>query len=136
MLRPVKSPGGNNYAFGNLVAVSNRDYMPQRDGGDIYLLLNDAYVVSARPSEICMKGEIGLTDAQRTWAGISLGPQEFVEVEPYDPFSGGGQAYLGGMDLEVGFAGRKTTEVPYDQDELAKLFAKVCHKLEFFKLDR
>jgi vesicle-fusing ATPase len=67
-----------------------------------------------------------LTDAQRTWAGITLGPQEVVTVEPYDAFAQSGQAYLGSVEVEVGFATRKTTEVPYDQDELSALFKKVC----------
>ncbi|KAF9696834.1 hypothetical protein EKO04_005579 [Ascochyta lentis] len=124
-LRPIKSPGGNAYAFGNLVAVSPQDYPPTPDGSDIYILLNGNYVLSARPTQGCQPGEIGLTDAQRTWAGITLGPQDMVTVQPYDAFSqGGGQSYLGGVEVEVGFAARKTTDVPYDQDELATQFKK------------
>ncbi|KAF2102020.1 AAA-domain-containing protein [Rhizodiscina lignyota] len=123
-LRPVKSPGGNAYAFGNLVAVSPLDFPPTHDGSDIYLLLNRMFVLSARPTEGCRPGEIGLTDAQRTWAGVSLGPNDVVEVQTYDAFSQGGQAYLGTIDAEVGFAGRKSVETPYDQDELAALFTK------------
>jgi len=46
-------------------------------------------------------------------------------VQIYDPFSQGGQSYLGSMDVEVGFAGRKTTETAYDQDELAQHFIRV-----------
>jgi len=88
-------------------------------------MVNGNYALSARPTQGCQPGEIGLTDAQRTWAGISLGPQEVVLVSQYDPFShGGGKSYLGSVDIEVGFAGRKTTETPYDQDELATLFKK------------
>ncbi|KAJ4355000.1 transport between ER and Golgi ATPase protein [Ascochyta clinopodiicola] len=124
-LRPIKSPGGNAYAFGNLVAVSPQDYPPTPDGSDIYILLNGNYVLSARPTQGCQPGEIGLTDAQRTWAGITLGPQDMVTVQPYDAFSqAGGQSYLGGVEVEVGFAARKTTDVPYDQDELATQFKK------------
>ncbi len=125
MLRPVKSPGGNAYAFGNLVAVSPLDFPPPQDGSDTYLLVNRMYVLSARPTQGCQPGEIGLTDAQRTWAGISLGPNDVVEVQPYDAFSQGGQAYLGTIDAEVGFAGRKALDAPYDQDELASIFTKV-----------
>lgn len=48
---------------------------------------------------------------------------DMVDVQPYDAFAQGGQSYLGSMDIEVGFAGtKKTTDVPYDQDELAKAF--------------
>ncbi|KAF2876524.1 vesicle-fusing ATPase [Massariosphaeria phaeospora] len=124
-LRPIKSPGGNSYAFGNLVAVSPHDFPPSRDGSDIYLLVNGSFVLSARPTEGCPRGEIGLTDAQRTWAGITLGPQDVVTAEFYDAFSQGGQCYLGSLEVEVGFAStKKTTETPYDQDELANQFKK------------
>ncbi|KAF2853894.1 AAA-domain-containing protein [Plenodomus tracheiphilus IPT5] len=124
-LRPIKSPGGNAYAFGNLVAVSPQDFPPTPDGSDIYIILNGGYVLSARPTQGCQPGEIGLTDAQRTWAGITLGPQDVVSVQPYDAFSqSGGQSYLGAVEVEVGFAARKTTETPYDQDELATQFKK------------
>jgi vesicle-fusing ATPase len=123
-LRPIKSPGGNAYAFGNLVAVSPQDFPPTRDGSDIYIKLNRNYVLSARPTEGCRPGEIGLTDAQRTWAGISLGPQDIVTVETYDAFSQGGQSYLGSLEVEVGFATRKSTEAPYDQEELGAAFKK------------
>ncbi|KAI8938821.1 hypothetical protein NX059_004683 [Plenodomus lindquistii] len=124
-LRPIKSPGGNAYAFGNLVAVSPQDFPPAPDGSDIYIILNGGYVLSARPTQGCNPGEIGLTDAQRTWAGITLGPQDVVSVQPYDAFSqSGGQSYLGAVEVEVGFAARKTTETPYDQDELAVQFKK------------
>ncbi|KAH9861529.1 hypothetical protein J1614_011278 [Plenodomus biglobosus] len=124
-LRPIKSPGGNAYAFGNLAAVSPQDFPPTPDGSDIYIILNGGYVLSARPTQGCDPGEIGLTDAQRTWAGITLGPQDMVSVQPYDAFSqSGGQSYLGAVEVEVGFAARKTTETPYDQDELATQFKK------------
>jgi vesicle-fusing ATPase len=107
------------------VAVSPRDFPPTPDGSDIYILVNGNYVLSARPTQGCDPGEIGLTDAQRTWAGITLGPQDVVTVQSYDAFSqGGAQSYLGGLEVEVGFASRKTTDVPYDQDELATQFKK------------
>ncbi|OJD37180.1 vesicular-fusion protein sec18 [Diplodia corticola] len=123
-LKPVKSPGGNAYAFGNVVAVSPADFPPSRDGHDIYIMVNGNHVLSARPTETCRPGEIGLTDRQRTWAGVSLGPHDVVMVQSYDHFGEGGGAYLASVDVEVGFAGRKTTEVPYDQDELGQFFAR------------
>ena len=49
---------------------------------------------------------------------------DVVDVQAYDPFSQGAQSYLGSMDVEVGFAGKKSTDVPYDQDELAKAFVQ------------
>ena len=47
-----------------------------------------------------------------------------VIVKLYDPFQEGGHRYLGSLDAEIGFAGKKTTEVPYDQDELAAHFTR------------
>lgn len=124
-LRPVKSQGGNAFALANLVAVSPIDFGQSRDGNDLYLLVNGMFVFSARPIQECSPGEIGMTDPQRTWAGISTGPNDVVEVSQYDPFSQGGQAYLTTVDAEVGFAGRKSVDTPYDQDELTQLFIKV-----------
>lgn len=48
-----------------------------------------------------------------------------VQVQLYDPFQEGGHRYLGSLDAEVSFAGRKTTETPFDQDELAQHFTRV-----------
>lgn len=57
--------------------------------------------------------------------GIAL--TDVVDVEIYDPFSNGGQAYLGAMDMEIGFASqRKQESKPYDQDKLAKVVTGVC----------
>ena len=50
---------------------------------------------------------------------------DLVEVQAYDPFTKGGQSYLGSMDVEVGFAGKKATDIPYDQDKLAKAFTQI-----------
>lgn len=118
-LRPAKSPD-NSYTFGNLCAVSAQDVPPSKDGGDTYLLINGQYVLSSRPLPSFPAGHISLNDAQRTWMQIAL--TDVVEVHPYDPFSQGAQSYLGSMDVEVGFAGKKSTDAPYDQDELATAF--------------
>ncbi|RAL59937.1 hypothetical protein DID88_000563 [Monilinia fructigena] len=48
-----------------------------------------------------------------------------ASLKTYDPFYQGPQAYLGALDVEVGFASaKKFTDVPYDQDELASVFIK------------
>ncbi|PYH82805.1 vesicular-fusion protein sec18 [Aspergillus uvarum CBS 121591] len=120
-LRPAKSPD-NVYTFGNLVAVSTQDFPPSRDGHDLLLLINDLYVLSARPLDGFPPGHISMSDPQRTWAGIAF--TDSVQVQIYDPFGQGGQAYVGSTDIEVGFAGKKRVETPYDQDELASVVIK------------
>lgn len=53
---------------------------------------------------------------------------EPVQAEMYDPFDGGRNrnAYLGALDVEVGFASvKKVTETPYDQDVLEEAFKQV-----------
>lgn len=120
-LRPAKSPD-NSFTFGNLCAVSAQDVPPSHDGQDVYLLINGQFVLSARPLPQFPRGHISLSDAQRTWMQVAL--TDVVEVQAHDPFSQGAQSYLGSMDVEVGFAGKKSTEAPYDQDELAKAFTQ------------
>ncbi|KAI9807737.1 MAG: transport between ER and Golgi ATPase protein [Phylliscum demangeonii] len=120
-LRPAKSPA-DMYTFGNLVAVSPQDFGYTRDGTDIYLLINGNFVFTARPYDGFPPGQISLSDPQRTWASVSL--MDTVAAQIYDPFGEGGSNYLGSMDVEVGFAGRKVSESPYDQDELANHFTR------------
>ncbi|KAI9696085.1 MAG: transport between ER and Golgi ATPase protein [Candelina mexicana] len=123
-LTPAKSPKtpGDPYIFGNLVAVSPEDIPPSRDGTDIYLLINDSFVFTARPLDGFPRGLISLSDPQRTAAQVAL--TDTVNVQLYDPFAQGRNSYLGAVDVEVGFAGRKTTDAPYDQDELSQLFIR------------
>lgn len=66
-----------------------------------------------------------MSDPQRTWANIGL--RDAIKVQIYDPFSQGGQAYLGSADIEVSFASvKKRVEAPYDQDELTNAVIRVC----------
>lgn len=120
-LRPAKSPG-NQFIFGNIVAVSPFDFPPPRDGSDFYIILNGIYVLTARQVDGFPQGQLSLSDPQRTWASISL--MDTVSVRIYDPFQEGGHRYLGSLDAEISFAGRKTTETPFDQDDLAQHFTK------------
>ena len=102
-------------------AVSPQDFPPNRDGSDLYLLLNGRYVVTARPTSGFPPGCISLSDPQRTWCDVGM--MDPLIAEQFDPFAQGPQAYLGAMDLEVGFASvKKITDAPYDQDMLASVF--------------
>ncbi|KAK4693932.1 vesicle-fusing ATPase, partial [Lecanoromycetidae sp. Uapishka_2] len=121
-LQPAKSPG-NQFIYGNLVAVSPFDFPPARGGNsEFYLILNDLYVVTARQLDGFPQGQISLSDFQRSWASISL--QDTVYVKQYEPFQEGGHRYLGSLDAEVSFAGKKEIEAPLDQDELQQMFTK------------
>lgn len=63
---------------------------------------------------------------------MSIALTDYVNVEPYDIFSAqGGQSYLGTMDVEIGFAGKKTVETPYDQDELASIVTRIFQNQVF-----
>jgi vesicle-fusing ATPase len=120
-LHSVKSPGGNAYALSNIVAVSPLDF---KDRDDFYILVDGQFVLTARATEGCRPGEIGFTDAQRTWMSIGLGPSETVQVRHYEMFSDGAKGYLGNTDVQLGFASKKTTEAPYDQEQLQDLFTR------------
>lgn len=86
-------------------------------------MVNNLYVVVARSLDNFPQGQISFSDFQRSWAQISL--QDTVHARIYNPFEEGGHRYLGSVDADVGFAGRKETEAPFDQDELQQLFTKV-----------
>ncbi|KAJ9633027.1 transport between ER and Golgi ATPase protein [Knufia peltigerae] len=128
-LQPAKSPD-NTFTFRNLVAVSTQDIPPSSDGTDIFIIINGMFVVTARPLDAFPRGNIGLSEPQRSWMGVALTDQ--VSAELYDPFAQGGQAYIGSMDIEIGFAStRKVTDVPYDQDDLAKEITKLFNSQMF-----
>ncbi|KAJ6105936.1 hypothetical protein N7512_009453 [Penicillium capsulatum] len=96
-LHPTKSPN-ENFTFGNLVAVSPQEIPPSRDGTDIFLLINDLYVFSARPLDGFPPGYISMSDPQRTWANIGL--RDAIKVQLFASL-------------------KKRVETPYDQDILA-----------------
>jgi len=104
-------------------AVSPQDFAPNPDGSDLYLLINGKFVVSARIEPGFESGKISFSEPQRAWMEIAL--VDVLDVQFYDPFSQGAASYLGNLDIEVGFAGKKTVEAPYDQDELAAAFTHI-----------
>ena len=127
-LRPAKSP--EPYIWTNVCAVNPQDVPAAREGGDVYVQINGTYVVSARPTQGFAKGGIGLNDIQRTWMQVAL--TDVVDVELYDPFRQGAQSYLGSLDVEIGFAStKKTTDAPFDQDELATSVVQIFRNQVF-----
>ncbi|KAK3344335.1 P-loop containing nucleoside triphosphate hydrolase protein [Lasiosphaeria hispida] len=124
------------YIFGNISAVSPSDFPPNRDGtDDIYIKLSGRqlrgeFVVTARPLPGFPSGCISLSDPQRTWCGVGM--MDEVAGELFDPFLQGGPAYIGSLDIEVGFASlKKLVDAPYDQDVLADLFIKTFQNQVF-----
>ncbi|PNP54257.1 hypothetical protein THARTR1_05464 [Trichoderma harzianum] len=112
--------------YGNVCAVSAEDFPPRRDGTDYYILLRAGqppgeFVVTAKPIPGYPRGCISLSDPQRTWCRVAMGDTFTGEV--FDPFASGSKAYLGSLDVEVGFASpNKRVEGPYDEDYLSKIF--------------
>ena len=83
----------------------------------------NGYVFTARPDDGFSQGCLGLSDIQRSWAGIAL--SDTLNVTLFDPFQEGQHHFLGSLDVEVSFAGRRETEEPFDQDELQVAFTKI-----------
>ncbi|RDA89639.1 hypothetical protein CP533_0748 [Ophiocordyceps camponoti-saundersi (nom. inval.)] len=112
--------------YGNICAVAPEDFPPNRDGNDLYVLIRGGqpvgeFVVTARPIPGFPPGCISLSDPQRSWCGISMRDQFVGQI--YDPFSAGSDAFLGTLDVQIGFASaQKKTETPYDEDDLSKIF--------------
>ncbi|KAH8164186.1 hypothetical protein CIB48_g4067 [Xylaria polymorpha] len=112
--------------FSNLCAVSPDDFPPPRDGSYLYILVRGGqpvseYVVTAQAVPGYPQGCISLSDPQRSWCGITMTDQFTGEL--YDPFASSGKAYLGSLDVEIGFASlKKRVDTPYDEDELSNIF--------------
>lgn len=105
------------------VAVSPVDIPPSVDGTDIYIIVNDNYVFSARPTSDFEPGLIGMNSFQRMWAQLSLSKPAIVK--PYDIFSEGGDKYIAGVDLEIAFIGSRSTTAPFSQEELSDAVVRV-----------
>ncbi|KAG6041945.1 hypothetical protein E4U41_000060 [Claviceps citrina] len=121
--------------FDNICAVSQDDFprdlqnpkRPNDGSAPFYLLLRcerpeREFVVTVQSFHHYDAGCISLTDPQRTWCQIGF--TDVFSGEVYDPFASGKNVHLGSIDLDIGFAlpEKKTTEVPYDEEELSAEF--------------
>ncbi|KAL9126981.1 MAG: hypothetical protein Q9217_004063 [Psora testacea] len=122
-LQPAKSPKPE-FHFYNLIPVSPFDFPPQRHSPEGFYISVNGFVFTAKQDDGFPQGYLGLSDIQRSWAGIAL--SDTLEVTLYDPFQQQGQHhFLGSLDVEVSFAGRKETEEPFDQDQLQSQFTRI-----------
>ncbi|KAK9371306.1 P-loop containing nucleoside triphosphate hydrolase protein [Lipomyces kononenkoae] len=116
----IASAPTNELALTNRLIVSPHDFR-----SDQYVIVDDQFVFMTR-ADAMASGTAGASGVQREWAGWSLGQD--VTIAPFDPFKNGSQAYLGSLDLEIGFNSRnKISDQQYDQDELAKWFTTLYH---------
>ncbi|KAK8205891.1 vesicle-fusing ATPase [Phyllosticta capitalensis] len=116
-LQPVKNAFGDLLIWGNIAAVSSRDF----PSGPGHLLLNDKYVLPAQAVPDCPPGQIGLNEAQRSWADISVSPGAFVTVRPYER----NNDFLSSMDISAVFASAKqAVQTKFDQEQFAAYFMR------------
>lgn len=81
-------------------------------------------MITAKPIPGFRRGGISLSDPQRTWSGITIQEEPTFTGEIFDPFASGKKAYLGSLDMQIGFASvNKRTAFTYDEDELVKQFS-------------
>jgi vesicle-fusing ATPase len=126
-LQPTKNAGGNAFAFGNLAAVSTMDFQ-----GVDQTLVNASYdgknfVLMVRAIPECQPGTIGLTEFQRAWMKVSLGPNSYVQVSLFTTPIGTNERssipFAGRLDVDVNWARlNQTTEEGFPQHELAAKF--------------
>ncbi|KAH8670223.1 P-loop containing nucleoside triphosphate hydrolase protein [Tricladium varicosporioides] len=106
------------YIFNNLSAVSTQDFPP---GRDVKLVLNNCFVVRARPTNDFPAGCISLSDPQRTWMQVSL--MDRITAAPYRPHPE--TPYLEAVEIEADFMSKqKITDKPFSQDILKSIYVK------------
>lgn len=87
----------DQFVFANLAGVSERDFPPNRDGTDPYILVNGQFVVVGRPNPAVAPGLIALTGPMRMWMQVAMNDE--IDAEHYDAFSTGGYSYLGALGM-------------------------------------
>ena len=106
-----------------MVPVSPFDFPPEQHPPQGFYISVNGFVFTAKQDDGFPQGALGLSDIQRSWAGIAL--SDTLTVTRFDPFQEGQHHFLGSLDVEVSFAGRRETEQPFDQDELQGAFVKI-----------
>ncbi|KAK7516044.1 vesicle-fusing ATPase [Phyllosticta citriasiana] len=119
-LQPIKNAFGDLLIWGNIAAVSTQDF-PPAPGGVHTIILNDHYVLPAQPVQECPPGQIGLNEAQRSWAQISISPGAFVTARIFE----GTNDFLSTVDISAVFASAKqAVQSTFDQEQFSAYFMK------------
>ncbi|KAJ3339956.1 transport between ER and Golgi ATPase protein [Gonapodya sp. JEL0774] len=118
VFRVNKSPD-ERFAMTNCVAICQQDFGPNVR----YILVDDQFAFSVRPSPAIPPSELGTTLFHRRFASFSLNQE--VRVRPYDPFEEHPDSVLSTAQIQVDFY-KKTTimDQPFDSDELGKIFTQ------------
>ena len=117
MLRVQRAPHDNVYS--NTVAVSDKDFPPPKPGYELYVMINNSWIFTAKRDGSWRQGEISLSEPQRVSFGIQA--TATVEAKLYNPFQE--QRYLGCITADVGFANpNKTVADKFDPAHLCEAF--------------
>ncbi|ROV96920.1 hypothetical protein VSDG_04159 [Cytospora chrysosperma] len=126
----VPSPDRDDFIFRNYAAVNPQDW-GIGEKQDVCLrikpdqLPGQDFVLHALGHSNVVPGRIAFADAHRTWLGNTTQGDE-VRAENFDPIELGPKAYLGSIDIAIGFASpKKMPPTVFDQEALAKHFAKL-----------
>jgi vesicle-fusing ATPase len=131
LLNLIKNPGGNTFAFGNLAAVNLRDFSGSEQGVLLDVVIDrQVFTIPARAVDRCAPGQIGLTEFQRRWLQIGLGPGAAIEVYPFsDPIGTSDRnavPFAGKMEVEITWARpNNTTDQEFPLEELTMEFLRV-----------
>jgi hypothetical protein len=115
-LQSIKSPGGEQFAYANLVAVSSSDFSSNRP---FPIYIDGKIVMTATAIVECKPGHIGFSKLQREFIGIGLGPRDTVSVRQISDGELGSFNIATSIDVSVDYAmkGNKT-DAMYPSDEL------------------
>ncbi len=126
--------------FGNITAVSQRDFNYQGDFLLEVIVEGRSHVVTSRAIPEVRPGEIGLTEFQRAWMGVGMGPRDVVEVLPFTAPLGTQEPdavpYAGQIEVDIGWARpNQTTEDPFPEKELGDRFLYI-HENQVLHVDQ
>lgn len=128
-LQSIKSPGGEQFAYANLVAVSSADFRSNRP---FFIQVNGKIVLTATAIAECKSGLIGFSKLQREFIGVGLGPRDSVAVRQISDGELSSFNVATSVDMSVDFAMKaNTTDAMYPSDELQMRLLQVYQFPQF-----